>query len=350
MSAEPSTAELRAMLILLASLLMLLYGVDRAHCFLLELEHAPGNETDKLALLDFKKATLDPNGALRSWNTTTPYCQWSGVSCSRPKHPDRVTALDLANLGLSGPIPASLGNLTFLSELTLSTNYFSGGLPPLNRLRRLQLIYLRNNQLQSTMSDAITNLPPDNLLGFDLSENLITGEVPSGLGLLLFNKLKAVQLSSNALTGSIPPNLKNASQLLMLNLANNHLTGSIPSEVGELSSMEYLYLGGNMLSGGIPGTLFNMSSLGILNVAVNMLGGVIEFPPYYRFSPSLWAIRMSQNLLEGDIPPALGNASNLIELDLSQNKFTGQIPASLGNLKALTYLILRGNNLQALPA
>lgn len=111
-----------------------------------------------------------------------------------------------------------------------------------------------------------------------------------------------------------------------------------------------LYLGGNMLSGGIPGTLFNMSSLGILNVAVNMLGGVIEFPPYYRFSPSLWAIRMSQNLLEGDIPPALGNASNLIELDLSQNKFTGQIPASLGNLKALTYLILRGNNLQALPA
>ncbi|PWZ40709.1 putative LRR receptor-like serine/threonine-protein kinase [Zea mays] len=347
MSAEPSTAELRAMHILLASLLMLLYGVDRTHCFLSELEHATGNETDKLALLDFKKATLDPNGALRSWNTTTPYCQWSGVSCSRrPNHPDRVTALYLANLGLSGPIPASLGNLSFLSNLTLSTNYFSGGLPPLNRLRRLQVVDLRNNQLQSTMSDAVTNLPPDNLVALDLSENFITGEVPSSLG-LLFKKLFFVQLANNALTGSIPPNLKNASQLKFLNLANNNLTGSIPSELGELSSMLYLFLGGNMLSGGIPGTLFNMSSLAILDVAVNMLGGVMEFPPYIRFSPILSAINMSQNLFEGDIPPALGNASNLIMLDMSQNKFTGQIPASLGNLEALTYLNLGENNLEA---
>ncbi|XP_066336506.1 receptor kinase-like protein Xa21 [Miscanthus floridulus] len=334
MSAE-STAQL-AMLILIASLLML-YGVDRTHCL-----EVPGNETDKLALLDFKKATFDPNGALRSWNTTTPYCQWNGVTCSL-RHPGRVTVLDLSDHGLSGPISASLGNLTFLNKLKLSTNFFSGGLPPLNRLRRLQFLQLRNNLLQCTIPDAITNC--SNLQGVDLSRNFIKGEIPSSLGLL--PNLLAIQLSNNDLTGIIPSNLKNISQLLFLNLAVNQLTGSIPSELGQLSSMLELFLGANMLSGGIPGTLFNLSSLGTLDVAVNMLGGLELTSNIGDELPSLARLHMSQNMFEGHISPSLGNFSNLFDLDMSQNNFTGQIPSSFGNLRALTYLNLGGNNLQA---
>lgn len=185
----------------------------------------------------------------------------------QPKAPRRVTMLDLGGHGLSGPISASLGNLTFLKILDLSTNFFSGGLPPLNRLQKLKFLLLRNNLLQSTIPDAITNCP-NNLEVLDLSRNFITGEIPSSLGLL--SNLLAIQLSENDLTGSIPSNLKNISQLTFLSLAVNQLTGSIPSELGQLSSMGTLFLGGNMLSGGIPGTLFNLSSLVTLDVAVNI--------------------------------------------------------------------------------
>ncbi|KAB1226272.1 hypothetical protein CJ030_MR1G003751 [Morella rubra] len=53
-----------------------------------------GNETDRLALLDFKsKITHDPMGVMSSWNDSVHFCQWQGVTCGR-RH-QRVTRLDL---------------------------------------------------------------------------------------------------------------------------------------------------------------------------------------------------------------------------------------------------------------
>jgi len=67
-----------------------------------------GNSSDVLSLVDFKNAiTGDPNGALRSWNAATPFCQWSGVVCSS-KHPGRVTALDPADTACQAPSPPPL--------------------------------------------------------------------------------------------------------------------------------------------------------------------------------------------------------------------------------------------------
>lgn len=53
-----------------------------------------GNETDREALLEFKsKITVDPFGVLGSWNESSHFCKWHGVSCGH-KH-QRVTTLDL---------------------------------------------------------------------------------------------------------------------------------------------------------------------------------------------------------------------------------------------------------------
>uniref|UniRef100_A0A2N9I386 non-specific serine/threonine protein kinase n=1 Tax=Fagus sylvatica TaxID=28930 RepID=A0A2N9I386_FAGSY len=50
------------------------------------------NETDRLALLEFKaKITLDPFGVMSSWNDSIHFCQWRGVTCGR-RH-QRVTVL-----------------------------------------------------------------------------------------------------------------------------------------------------------------------------------------------------------------------------------------------------------------
>lgn len=53
-----------------------------------------GKETDREALLEFKsKITVDPFGVLGSWNESSHFCKWHGVSCGH-KH-QRVTTLDL---------------------------------------------------------------------------------------------------------------------------------------------------------------------------------------------------------------------------------------------------------------
>uniref|UniRef100_A0A8I6W856 Leucine-rich repeat-containing N-terminal plant-type domain-containing protein n=1 Tax=Hordeum vulgare subsp. vulgare TaxID=112509 RepID=A0A8I6W856_HORVV len=84
-------------IILLLALLLICDGLGTAHC-----SAAPGNSTDMLQLLDFKRAiTNDPRQALSSWNASVPHCKWEGVKCSL-KDPGRVIALNLAKRGLSG--------------------------------------------------------------------------------------------------------------------------------------------------------------------------------------------------------------------------------------------------------
>ena len=66
------------MLLSLALLLLLCQGTGHLY------GHGHSSR-DMLALLDFKKAISGnkPNRALSSWNTSTPFCQWKGVLCSR---------------------------------------------------------------------------------------------------------------------------------------------------------------------------------------------------------------------------------------------------------------------------
>ena len=53
------------------------------------------NETDKLALLEFKSHIDSPLNVLASWNDSFHFCHWVGVTCGN-KH-QRVIGLDLKN-------------------------------------------------------------------------------------------------------------------------------------------------------------------------------------------------------------------------------------------------------------
>jgi len=326
-----------AMAMLLSSLLLISYGVGNIRGSMV-----PDNATDMLSLLDFKQAiTVDPRRALSSWHIGIPHCQWKGVNCSLTR-PGRVTALNLSELGLSGPISPSLGNLTFLKRLILSENDFTGELPPFNRLAKLEWLEMTNNSLQGSIPDTLTNC--SNLEVLELSKNLLTGQIPLNIGLL--SKLLILGISANNITGTIPPSLKNNSQLRGILVADNKLSGSIPGELAELPEMNTIYLGGNMLSGGIPESLFNLSSLIDLDLSINTLGK--ELPSYVGDKlPKLEYISLYYNMFEGHIPPSLGNASNLVSIDLSVNSFIGPIPSSLGKLGNLDYLNLEKNKLEA---
>lgn len=300
------------------------------------------NSTDVLSLEDFKREIInDVAGVFNTWNSSISHCMWQGVTCSRT-HPGHVVALELGGLNLAGPISSSIGNLTFLRVLNLSANHFSGQIPPLNHLRKMQILDLRSNSLTGAIPDSLTNC--SNLMKLHLSNNFLVGEIPLKIDLL--SNLKELFLNVNNLTGSIPTTLGNISNLEAINLFNNDITGSIPEELGKLSNVWGLALGFNRLSGRVPHAIFNMSSLKVLGLVSNMLGNPLP-EDIGDGLPNLQTLSLGSNMFEGQIPPSLGNASNLQFIDLSTNNFTGQIPSSFGKLANLSKLNLDNNELEA---
>lgn len=323
-------------MLMLLSLLLLSYGVGSIQC-----ATVLANNTDMSALLDFRAIANDPTGALGSWNSSIHYCKWRGVTCGS-KHPERVTALNLTGYGLSGPIAASVGNISFLHTLDLSSNQFSGQIPSLSNLQKMQFLNLSFNSLEGHIPDSLTNC--SNLRLIDVSSNSLEGEIPLRFDLL--SNLLDLMLSYNKLTGVIPPTLSNITGVQKLRLGYNNLQGSIPEELGNLPNLSVLLLGGNKLSGEIPQSLFNLSSLQRLGLEFNVLGGSLPSNIGDAY-PNIQQIFLGGNKFEGHIPTSLGNASWLNQIDFTNNTFTGQVPSSFGKLKNLRSLNLERNSLEA---
>ncbi|KAL2501077.1 putative LRR receptor-like serine/threonine-protein kinase [Forsythia ovata] len=280
--------------------------------------------TDESALLAFKSrmiSTIDPSNILiKNWSVSTPVCVWIGVTCGL-RH-QRVTALDISSMNLSGNIPSQLGNLSFLVSINLSSNYFYGSLPrEMIQLRRLQII--------------------------DFRFNSFSGQIPSWFGFL--QNLRSLNLRNNSFTGFIPPSLSNISTLQDLDLSSNPLQGKIPEEIGNLRNLKTLNLQYNRLSGPITLTIFNISTLEILSFRENNLFGNLPVD-ICRGLPRIKSFRLSSNELDGEIPSNLSECSELQFLSLSYNKFRGSIPSEIGRIRTLQILYLGSNDLSgAIP-
>ena len=109
------------------------------------------NETDQLALLDFKsRITQDPLQIMSSWNDSTHFCNWIGVTCSFPSK--RVIVLDLEDKSLVGSIPFSIGNLSYIKGINLQNNNFYGKIPQeVGRLLHLQHLNLSWNSFNGSI-------------------------------------------------------------------------------------------------------------------------------------------------------------------------------------------------------
>ncbi|KAJ6867263.1 hypothetical protein NC652_038477 [Populus alba x Populus x berolinensis] len=141
-----------------------------------------GNETDRLSLLAFKaQITGDPLGKLSSWNESSHFCQWSGVTCGR-RH-QRAVELHLRSYQLVGSLSPHIGNLSFLRILNLADNSLSLYIPQeLGRLFRLEELLLRNNTFDGGIPVNISRCA--NLRILQLTRGNLTGKLPAELGLL----------------------------------------------------------------------------------------------------------------------------------------------------------------------
>ncbi|KAK3434051.1 hypothetical protein EUGRSUZ_D01480, partial [Eucalyptus grandis] len=292
-----------------------------------------------LALLAFKaEITSDPFEQLNSWNDSTDFCQWYGVTCSHRHH--RVTVLDLHSQGLLGPISPHIGNLSFLRILRLQNNSFNLEIPPqISRLHRLQMLYLSNNSLTGEIPRNI--LACSNLVFLFLKYNQLVGGIPVELGSL--SNLQMVDFTANQLTGSIPSSIGNLTSLERISCYQNGLSGIIPQSLGRLTKLKVLTLGRNGLSGTIPPTIFNLSSLIEIDIKANRICS--DLPEEIGFTlPNLQDLSIAYNWFTESIPLSISNATNLIQLDLGSNELSGKVP-SLANLRNLWMVTLYTNNL-----
>ena len=99
---------------------------------------------------------------------------------------------------------------------------------------------------------------PRRVTGLHLSGSWLDGSIPRELGDL--SNLIVLSLGNNQLTGEIPPELGSLSNLRTLRLHDNRLTGTIPPELGGLSSLSWLSISGNQLTGCIPEALREVES------------------------------------------------------------------------------------------
>ncbi len=210
---------------------------------------------------------------------------------------------------LTGPLPASLGNLKRLEELALPDNRIEGPLP---------------RELGDMTS----------LVFFSLSRNQVSGSLPPELG-----KLKALEhfsVNDNRMVGPIPPELGDMTSLKDLLLPRNDFSGSIPPELGRLSNLEVLWLFLNGLTGEIPARLGNLTKLEVLSIGDNPLSGRI--PPELGGLPALRNLNLGRTNLSGPIPPELGQLTSLTSLNVCTSNLSGPVPAELGDIQTLESL------------
>ncbi|XP_038722006.1 probable leucine-rich repeat receptor-like protein kinase At1g35710 [Tripterygium wilfordii] len=193
---------------------------------------------------------------------TTIYLEGNDLFGSLPK--DTCQHLPLLNLGqnkLIGGIPKSVGNGTLLKGSYLAPNYLKGN--PLNDI------------LPSYIGDFSTALEDVVLEHCELEGGIPIKLFPTTLWSLTY--ILEIYLNLNSFIVSLSSEIRSLKVLTRIGLSGTQLSGNMPSSIGGLQDLRYLSLVENDLIWGspIPESLGSMTSLVTLNLSSNNLSGVI---------------------------------------------------------------------------
>lgn len=221
--------------------------------------------------------------------------------------PDKVhrlyalQVLDLSSNFLYGSIPPKISALEKLQTLTLDGNYFNESVPDwFDSMSNLTVLSLQRNQLNGPLAASISSVKT--LTDLSLSANHISGKIPD-LSSLSF--LEVLDMRDNELDSEIPAVAKS---LVTILLSKNSLSGEIPRQFGELTRLQHLDLSFNLLEGTPPAALFSLPNVSYLNLESNMLSGKLS--SRITCSSQLGFVDISTNRFSGELPSCLSSNSN----------------------------------------
>ncbi|BAB02902.1 disease resistance protein-like [Arabidopsis thaliana] len=250
----------------------------------------------------------------RACNHSDP---WNGVWCDDST--GAVTMLQLRAC-LSGTLKpnSSLFQFHHLRSLLLPHNNFTSSSisSKFGMLNNLEVLSLSSSGFLAQVPFSFSNLSM--LSALVLSNNDLTGSLSFARNL---RKLRVLDVSYNHFSGILNPNssLFELHHIIYLNLRyNNFTSSSLPYEFGNLNKLEVLDVSSNSFFGQVPPTISNLTQLTELYLPLN------------HFTGSL---------------PLVQNLTKLSILHLFGNHFSGTIPSSLFTMPFLSYLSLKGNNL-----
>ncbi|EFJ37001.1 hypothetical protein SELMODRAFT_77447, partial [Selaginella moellendorffii] len=200
--------------------------------------------------------------------------------------------LNLENNRLQGEVPESLGSLRSLQTLRCGRNMLEGVLPrQLGQARSLQVLdFSLNSDIAGSIPASLGSL--SDIVELSLFSMGLNGTIPSELGKL--RNLSALRLHSNSISGSIPGSFSELSSLKVLQVQGNQLSGSLPSSVfKQLSGLQGLYLQINSFTGVLPVEITRMPNLSVLNLGFNQLDG--ELPETLGSMSSLEWLLLGSN-------------------------------------------------------
>ncbi|KAK4587654.1 hypothetical protein RGQ29_018887, partial [Quercus rubra] len=251
----------------------------------------------------------------------------------------------------TGSLPTSLFNASELQFLEVGNNNFTGKVSVnFGGLQRLEKILINNNNLGSGDADEL-----------DFFKSLVNCSrmLPNVLG-NLSTQLKCFVISNNLIFGEIPLGIGNWISMFHLWMDDNKFIGTIPRDIGNLQKLQRLHLNNNKLSGRLPITLGNLSlvrtipsSIGkcknliLLDLSQNNLSGTIPKQLFEISSLSI-SLNLARNFFIGSLPSKVGSLVHLAELDLSENKLSSEIPSRLSSCISLENLYMEGNFFQGI--
>ncbi|XVF46388.1 hypothetical protein PTKIN_Ptkin03bG0022800 [Pterospermum kingtungense] len=274
--------------------------------------------------------------------------------------------LDLSSNAFHGVIPSGIVNLKNLVLLNLSSNNFEGTFPSgFSNLKRLKYLDFRSNRFSGDIMNLLSQL--ENVVHLDLSCNELSGSLDLGLGSSSFVPLiQYFNVSRNLLVGELfaHDGMSYFDSLEVFDASNNQLVGTIPS-FNFMVSLRILRLGNNQLSGSLPEALLLESSMVLseLDLSLNKLEG----PVGSMTSATLKKLNISSNKLSGSLPFKIGHCAvidlsnnmlsgdfsriqgwgNYVEvIDLSSNSLTGTLPNQTSQFLRLTTFKVSNNSLQ----
>ena len=258
----------------------------------------------------FAGLNLDP-APLPVSITTFPFLNTLSLSDNKYEGPipaawesmkDRVSVIDVSgNTKVNGTIPHWVGDIIYLTVLSIRGTQISGTIPPaLLSANNLQILDLSQCNLEGTIPD--TFYVPSSLLELDLSFNNLEGTLPPSLGRATQTYAINITVTENLLSGSLDLLFLPGSRVNRLDVSANFFNGTLSPSIGNAVNMSTFSARANFLSGTIPAELCSLQKLSTLDLGENAFTHIHPDLKFYEMS-SLKLLSLRDNSL--CIPPSL---------------------------------------------